>query len=204
MRISWENQRWPWDIHCRWFSWGSHQRTGDPTWFIPGVAYPVYWCISPFFHVWQAQSWFFFPPSFSGKSLLWHSLICTLLISRFILIVPHPCSFHPRFFAFLLGSGTSFPHLCWLSDFFRLIQWHRLLISSKTCFNSCPGIRIPSPLKHHNGGSISVKRCNIIMWWHVFLGWWFGTFFIHSVGNFMILNWLSYFFRGVRIPPSSK
>ena len=50
MRISWENQRWPWDIHCRWFSWGSHQRTGDPTWFIPGVAYPVYWCISPFFH----------------------------------------------------------------------------------------------------------------------------------------------------------
>ena len=46
---------------------------------------------------------FFFPPSFSGKSLLWHSLICTLLISRFILIVPHPCSFHPRFWHFCWG-----------------------------------------------------------------------------------------------------
>ena len=118
------------------------------------------------------------------------------------LLEQSPCLLINFFLAFLLGSGTSFPHLCWLSDFFRLIQWHRLLISSKTCW------KIPALGSEYHprwnttmAGSISVKRCkdhNVVACFFRLVVW--HIFYPFSWEFFMILNWLSYFFRGVGIP----
>ena len=81
--------------------------------------------------------------------------------------------------------------------------------SSATAYSATmqmDGDRSIGPTMSHSAWFSEGRSLGHFLWENRWSGWWFGTFFSHSVGNIILPSdeLTPSFFRGVGIPPSSE